>query len=131
MEALYYLFKNTDEHIFPFELLEYFDLVAVRELGDVASKRTFREIVFNEKAGNPTAYLQRRFEDFPMNGSPVAIVFQRNLTYHPEHGLSYCRDYADLASQLRVRQSIKRFLSNGYGTSLRAVPSYPLLQGIA
>ncbi len=114
MEMLYNLFKKPGEHRFPFELLEHFDLESVQELGDVTSGQVFREIVFLEKGGQPAVYLRRSFQDYPMQGIPTRITFQRNLLFYPQHGLCYCHNYADLATRLHLRKDIKQFLSNNY-----------------
>ncbi|RQP15266.1 MAG: hypothetical protein EAS52_15710 [Parapedobacter sp.] len=114
MKTLYQLFKKPGEHRFPFELLEHFDLESAKELGDVASGQVFHEIVFREKNIEPAVCIKRTFSDFDIQGVPVFITFQRNLIYHPKHGLRYCNNYAALATKLCLHEDIKRFLSDDY-----------------
>jgi len=114
MGTLFDLFRTSGEHRFPFELLDHFDLGSVKELTDITSGQPYHEIIFSEREGQPTIHVQRSFHDYPMQGIPTLITFQRNLVFQPNVGLRYCKTYAGLAATLYLHEEIKGFLSSNY-----------------
>jgi len=108
-------------HILPSEILQYFQITGVRELGDIKTKEVFIEIQLEEKNALPKGYLSieyeskgflssKRVQDFPLRGKGVYLVIKRRRWRHKETEKEIRSDYSFIAEGSKLTQELSDFL---------------------
>jgi hypothetical protein len=110
-------------YIFPSELVEYFDIVSIQELGNVKAKEDYYEVIFEEKAVipervNASEYESKGFfskivQDFPLRGRAVFLEIKRRRWRHKQTGAEISRDFSFLAEGSKFTKELADFLKEG------------------
>lgn len=102
-------------------MLDYFDLVHVDELGDVANKQLTYHIHLTEKNDLPQGYskadyeskgfyLEKTIQDFPIRGKAVYLVIKRRRWRNKQTGEEIKSDYSFIAEGSKITQELSDFL---------------------
>lgn len=113
--------NNIISVFLPENLLDYFDLVQVYELGDVASKQLIYHIHLTEKNDLPLGYskanyeskgfyLEKTIQDFPIRGKAVYLVIKRRRWRSKETAEEIKSDYSFIAEGSKITQELSDFL---------------------
>ena len=107
-------------YIFPSELVEYFDIVSLQELGNVKAKEDYYEVIFEEKAVMPEdintseyeskGFFSKIVQDFPLRGRAVFIEIKRRRWRHKQTGAEISRDFSFLAEGSKFTKELADFL---------------------
>ena len=109
-------------HFLPAELLSHFAIVAIQELGDVASKEMFYEISLEENNVIPKQYAASNYEskgfytevtiqDFPIRGKAVYLLIKRRRWRHKNNPKDIIRnDYSFIAEGSKLTKELADFL---------------------
>ena len=109
-------------HFLPSELLSYFTIMSIQELGDVASKELFYEISLEENnviprhyaAGNYESkgfYTEVTIQDFPIRGKAVYLLIKRRRWRHKSNPKDIIRnDYSFIAEGSKLTKELADFL---------------------
>lgn len=109
--------------------MDYFDLVQVYELGDVASKQLIYHIHSTEKNALPLGsskadygskgfYLEKTIQDFPIRGKAVYLVIKRRRWRNKGTAEEIKSDYSFIAAGSKITQELSDF-SKGTGRDPR------------
>lgn len=114
--------NNPLVHIFPKELLEYFDLKSSEIKHDKIKNTDYLEVVFEERNIIPEAYnareyeskgtFERRVQDFPIRGRAVFLVVKRRRWRHKKTGEQITRDFSFMANDIRFTAELADFLKD-------------------
>jgi len=112
--------KDALKLFFPPELLEYFEIVLVHELGHVEAKEDFIEVVFEEKNILPPVYSASEFEskgfydkqiqDFPIRGKAVFLKIRRRIWRHKLTKETITNDFTFMAEGTKFTAELAAFL---------------------
>lgn len=103
--------KDTLSYFLPEKLLDYFKIVAIKELGEIKTKTLFFEFHLEEKNILPQGYNvdeyeskgfypSSRVQDFPIRGKAVYLVIKR-------------RRWRDKATKKNIIQNDYSFIAEG------------------
>ena len=105
-------------HVFPEQLLAYFDLVGSEVKADKKSIDGILEVTFEEKAVPPEGgaekweskgFYSARIQDFPLRGRPVFLILKRRRWRHKETGASVSRELSFIAEGSRFTKEVAAF----------------------
>ena|ERR1017187_6871445 len=109
--------------IFPLDLMEQFDIVSVKELGNIKAKEDYYEVIFEEKpilpeGLNASEYESQGFfskvvQDFPIRGRAVFITLMRRRWRHKQTQKSMSRDLGFVAEGSKFTKELADFLKDG------------------
>ncbi len=108
-------------HVLPIEILQYFQITGVQELGNIKTKEVFIEVQLEEKNALPKGYLSieyeskgflssKRVQDFPLRGKGVYLVIKRRRWRHKETKKEIRSDYSFIAEGSKLTQELSDFL---------------------
>lgn len=111
-------------HFLPSEILEYFTITHVEELGEVSSKNMIFHIHLEEKLQLPQEYSSLEYEskgfypevyvqDFPIRGKAVYLVIKRRRWRHKiRKNEIVTRDFSIVAKGAKLTQELSDFLKS-------------------
>lgn len=112
-------------HVFPEELVRYFDLVDSGMRIDKPTGEDFLELVFEEKNTLPEGYskedyeskgfFEKRVQDFPIRGKAVFLKVRRRRWRHKVTGDEITRDFTFLAKGTAFTAELADFLKQRGG----------------
>ena len=115
--------KDALRYIFPVELIEYFDIVSVVELGDIKVKQDYYQIVFEEKPDIPEGvdvteyeshgFISKMIQDFPIRGRAVFLEIKRRRWRHKETGKIIDRGFSFTTEGSKITKELADFLKEG------------------
>jgi hypothetical protein len=115
--------KDALRYIFPVELMDYFDIVSVQELGNIKAKEDYYEVIFEEKpiipeGVNVSEYESKGFfskivQDFPIRGRAVFITIKRRRWRHKQTGAEISKDFSFMAEGSKFTKELADFLKEG------------------
>ena len=108
-------------YILPEDLLKYFNVTGIKELGDLNTKKMTFEILLEEKNEIPEMYVSNEYESkgflsssriqgFPIRGKAVYLVIKRRRWRHRETKKEITRDFTVVAEGSRLTQGLSDFL---------------------
>ena len=108
-------------HVLPSELVEYFEITEILELGDVKTRSMFIEVKLKEKNTLPCGYDMNAYEskgflssklvqDFPLRGKAVYLNIKRRRWRHKETKTEIRSDYSFIAEGAKFTQELADFL---------------------
>lgn len=115
----------------PAGILDFFEIEAVIELCDIATKRTFYKINLNERnrfwgCDNIEEYESKGFyepktvQDFPIRGKAVYLEFKRRRWRHKTRKNEIvCNDYSFVAEGSKITRELSDFLKDTGGNQRR------------
>ena len=109
------------KHFLPEQLLEYFTIIEIKELGDISTKKMIFEIVLEEHNQLPSEYLSRdyeskgfssssRIQDFPIRGKALYLVIRRRRWRNKQTKKQITRDYSFIADGSKLTKELADFL---------------------
>ena len=116
--------KGIASLILPADLLDYFEISKVEELGDVSTKLMKIHIVLEEINRIPSGYDSSQYEskgfypdkiiqDFPLRGKPVYLVIKRRRWRHKVNKNDIIHnDYSLFAVGSKITQELSDFLKD-------------------
>lgn len=115
--------SNPISIFLPENLLSHFDLLEVKELGDVLSKQMTYHLELTEKNNLPHGYNQSNYEskgfylsktiqDFPIRGKAVYLVIKRRRWRDKESGKEIKSDYSFIAEGSKITEELSDFLKD-------------------
>lgn len=117
--------KETLAYVFPEELLEHFEIVSIQELGDIASKEEYYEVIFEEKNNilggiDSSVYESKGFftktvQDFPLRGKAVFLKIRRRRWRHKQTKEEVTNDFTFLAEGSKFTKELADFLKEAGG----------------
>jgi hypothetical protein len=110
--------------LFPQELMTYFTITAFKILCDIATKKEYWLIDFDEKNDLPSGYEQLDYEskdfmdgklvqDFPIRGKGVYLRIRKRRWRHKTTGTIIKRDFSFIADGSKFTQELSDFLKDG------------------
>jgi hypothetical protein len=115
--------KDTLQHVFPAELLRFFEIIGSNFQIDKTTGEDFLEVIFQEKNDLPEGYsradyvskgfLIRRVQDFPLRGKAVFLIVRRRRWRHKRTGQELTRDFTFLAEGTHLTAELADFLKQG------------------
>jgi len=108
--------------LLPTDLLEYFDVITVKELGDISTKKMVFHIQLEEKNQLPNCYIQSDFEskgfytektiqDFPVRGKALYLNIKRRRWRSKDKTLPDIKsDYSFIADGSKITKELSDFL---------------------
>ena len=112
--------KETLFYVFPKELLNHFELVSVQELGDVAAREDYYEVVFEEKNNllgdvdssdyESKGFFTKTVQDFPLRGKAVFLKIRRRRWRHKQSKEEITNDFTFLAEGSKFTKELADFL---------------------
>lgn len=116
-------------HVLPAELLEYFEITGIRELGDVNTRSVFLEVEPEEENVLQGPYDRSDYEskgflssktvqDFPLRGKAVYLIIKRRRWRHKKTKGEARNDYSFLAEGSKLTRELSDFLK-GTGRDTR------------
>lgn len=115
--------KDALRYIFPFELIEHFDIVSVQELGDIKAKEDYYHIVFEERSIIPEGiditeyesqgFFSKTIQDFPIRGRAVFLEIKRRRWRHKATGISISKDFNFATEGSKITKELADFLKEG------------------
>lgn len=111
------------ELVLPDLLLDYFDIVSLKELGEISSKQMVFEIHLDEKnliydKENQQDYESKGFlpsstvQDFPIRGKAVYLVIRRRRWRNKIKKQEISNDYSFVAKGSKLTKDISDFLKS-------------------
>jgi hypothetical protein len=107
-------------YIFPKELVEYFDIVSIQELGNVKAKEDYYEVIFEENPVMPEGvnvleyeskgFFSKIVQDFPLRGRAVFLEIKRRRWRHKQTGAEISKDFSFLAEGSKFTKELADFL---------------------
>lgn len=109
-------------HLLPFGLLEHFDIVEFKELGDIPTKKDCFFIYLDEKNQLPEQYDSNQYEskgfyertliqDFPIRGKAVYLGIRRRRWRHKtDKDIEVKSDYTFIAEGSKLTVELSDFL---------------------
>ena len=108
-------------HVLPLELLNYFQITHIQELGSIDTKTTFIEVSLEEKNVLPPNYSSADYEskgflssktvqDFPLRGKAVYLSIKRRRWRHKTTKKEIRNDYSFIAEGSKLTQELSDFL---------------------
>ena len=105
----------------PESLLFHFELILVKELGEISSKKMVYHIYLEEQNQLPLGYDKRHYEskgfypektvqDFPIRGKGVYLIIKRRRWRHKESKKEIRSDYSFIAEGSKLTQELSDFL---------------------
>lgn len=102
-------------------MLSHFDLVHIKELGEVSSKKMIYQIHLQEKNELPDGYskleyeskgfhLAKTIQDFPIRGKAVYLIIKRRRWRHKQNGKVIQSDYSFIAEGSKITEELSAFL---------------------
>lgn len=115
--------SNPISIFLPENLLTYFDLVQVTELGDISSKQMTYHLELVEKNNLPKGYIESNYEskgfylpktiqDFPIRGKAVFLVIKRRRWRDKQNGKEIKSDYSFIAEGSKITEELSDFLKD-------------------
>ena len=109
------------KHFLPEQLLEYFTIIEITELGDIKTKKMIFEIKLEEKNQLPSGYLHKdyeskgfssssRIQDFPIRGKALYLVIKRRRWRNKQSKKQVTRDYSFIADGSKLTKELAAFL---------------------
>ena len=109
------------EYILPSQLLQYFKIVSVSELGELSTKKMILEIHLEENNELPQGYSakdyeskgflsSKRIQDFPIRGKAVYLVIRRRRWRDKSTKKEIRSDYSFIAEGSKLTQELSAFL---------------------
>jgi hypothetical protein len=115
----------TLQHVFPSELLRFFEIVRSSIQTDKATGEDFLEVVFEERKEFPEGYskadyeskgfFECRVQDFPLRGKAVFLIVRRRRWRHKRTGEALTRDFTFLAEGTKLTAELADFLKQRGG----------------
>ena len=112
--------KETLCYVFPKELLNHFEIVSVQELGDIAAKEDYYEVVFEEKNNllglvdaseyESKGFFTKTVQDFPLRGKAVFLKIRRRRWRHKQSKKEVTNDFTFLAEGSKFTKELADFL---------------------
>ena len=112
--------KEAWSYFFPKELLAHFSIVLVRELGHVAYKEDFMEVIFEEKNVLPEGldvsqyeskgFYSKQIQDFPIRGKAVFLKIKRRRWWHKGTKKVVTNDFTFIAEGSKFTKELADFL---------------------
>ena len=112
--------KETLSYVFPKELLNHFAIVSVQELGDIAAKEDYYEVVFEEKNNllgevdasqyESKGFFTKTVQDFPLRGKAVFLKIRRRRWRHKLTKEEITNDFTFLAGGSKFTKELADFL---------------------
>lgn len=111
-------------HFLPEELLLHFDIVSIKELGDIASKKDCLYIYLDEKNNVPSQYSSDEFEskgfydrkliqDFPIRGKAVYLgICRRRWRSKTDKTMEVKSDFSFIAEGSKLTIELSDFLKD-------------------
>ena len=110
-----------ESYFLPEKLLEHFNIVLVKYLGEVSTKKMILEIHLKEMNNLPSGYpaseyeskgfsSQSRIQDFPIRGNAVYLVINRRRWRHKETKKEITSDYSFIAEGSKITKELSDFL---------------------
>jgi hypothetical protein len=116
--------KEILKYFLPDELLEYFIISRVEELGEVLTKRMILQIELEEKNNIPEGYDSSEYEskgfypikviqDFPVRGKPLYLAIRRRRWRNKsDKNKVIHNDYSLFAEGSKITQELSDFLKD-------------------
>lgn len=109
--------------LFPFELMEYFDIVNFRLEKTKDTTKEYWLIDFDEKNILPTGYSQteyeskgfmesKRIQDFPLRGKAVFLRIRKRRWRHIKTGAIIKRDFTFISEGAKFTKDLSDFLKD-------------------
>ena len=112
--------KETLLYVFPKELLNHFEIISVQELGDIAAKEDYYEVVFEEKnkllgeidssAYESKGFFTKTVQDFPLRGKAVFLQIRRRRWRHKQTKEEVTNDFRFLSEGSKFTKELADFL---------------------
>ena len=112
--------KETLSYVFPKELLNHFEIVSIQELGDVATKEDYYEVVFEEKNKlhgdvdlsqyESKGFFTKTVQDFSLRGKAVFLKIRRRRWRHKQSKKEVTNDFTFLAEGSKFTKELADFL---------------------
>lgn len=107
--------------VLPPELVEFFEIIELHELGDLQTKKVFIEVELEEKNTLPSGYDSaayaskgflscKRVQNFPLRGKAVYLNIKRRRWRHKETKVEIRSDFSFLAEGSKLTQELADFL---------------------
>ena len=102
-------------------MLSHFELIQIKELGEVSSKKMIYQIHLQEKNVLPHEYTKQEYEskgfhlaktiqDFPIRGKAVYLIIKRRRWRHKDNGKIIQSDYSFIADGSKITEELSDFL---------------------
>ena len=110
--------------ILPEDILKYFDIIKVEELGEVSTKRMVLQIELEEKNRIPEGYDSEQYEskgfypikiiqDFPIRGKAVYLAIKRRRWRNKTNKKEIIHnDYSIIAEGSKITRELSDFLKD-------------------
>jgi len=111
-------------HFLPEELLLHFDIISIKELGDIASKKDCIYIYLDEKNNVPSQYSSEEYEskgfyerkliqDFPIRGKAVFLgICRRRWRSKVDKSIEIKSDFSFIAEGSKLTIELSDFLKD-------------------
>ena len=108
-------------HVLPEELTEYFNIIEVKKLCDIVSKKAFLSVDLEERNVLPPGYdnssyqskgflSNKTIQDFPLRGKAVYLNIKRRRWRHKETKEEVRSDYSFITEGTKLTQELADFL---------------------
>jgi len=116
--------KEIVRFILPEDILKYFDIIKVEELGEVSTKRMVLQIELEEKNRIPEGYDSEQYEskgfypikiiqDFPIRGKAVYLAIKRRRWRNKTNKKEIIHnDYSIIAEGSKITRELSDFLKD-------------------
>ena len=116
--------KEIVRFILPEDILKYFDIIKVEELGEVSTKRMVLQIELEEKNRIPEGYDSEQYEskgfypikiiqDFPIRGKAVYLAIKRRRWRNKTNKKEIIHnDYSIIAGGSKITRELSDFLKD-------------------
>ena len=109
------------QEILPEFLLDHFDIISYKNLGEVSTKEMILEIHLDEKNRVPPGQNSNEYEskgfmprsrvqDFPIRGKAVYLMIRRRKWRHKQTRKEIRSDYTFIAEGSRITEELSAFL---------------------
>jgi len=111
-------------HFLPAELMLHFDIISIKELGDIASKKDCLYIYLDEKNNLPDQYSSDQYEskgfyerkliqDFPIRGKAVYLgICRRRWRSKTDKSIEIKSDFSFIAEGSKLTVELSDFLKD-------------------